>query len=236
MYIILEGIDGTGKTTLLHALKERYAHKDIFDVAEFEQKHARLPQERDEQNGILLKDADILFVAEPTHSGMGLVIRNELIRATTRSYAQKTLAQAYAIDREIHFKTVLLPALQRGQTLIQSRSWLSSLVYQRTLDPTLSLVELRALEGNRIAETQKPDLVCYLHVKEVETVVDRMKHKEQDVFENQDVQTRVANGYASEWFVQYIREQDICWKEIPVDATVEQGVKAFLTIIQDWIE
>ncbi|MFT4249762.1 MAG: dTMP kinase [Candidatus Woesearchaeota archaeon] len=228
MHIILEGLDGTGKTTLLNALSEELEAKKVFDVVEFEKIHDRKPLAVDVNRGVALQEADVVLVAEPTHSGIGRVIRSELIGITSREYSQETLAQAYALDREILLKTIVLPALKRGQTVVQSRSWISSIIYQKALNKELSVSELRAIPGNILAEQYLPTAVIYTRVATPKQILKRMKGRNYDKHENLEVQTKVFAAYESEWFRMYLETIGLKWIEVDVSGEVHEGVKNFL--------
>lgn len=228
MHIIIEGLDGTGKTTILNALKDHLEEKTIFDVVEFEKIHKRLPQENDVNRGVRLQEADVLLLAEPTHAGIGQVIRSELIAVSEIAYSQRTLAHAYAIDREILLKRLIIPSRKRNQIIIQSRGWISSLVYQKALDKSMKLSELRGLPGNILAEQYLPDAIIYTRVKKPELILERMKGRKYDKHENLSVQEKVFNAYESTWFRNYRESLDVTWMEVDVSGDVESGIKNFL--------
>jgi dTMP kinase len=100
-YIILEGIDGTGKSTVARLLAQ----------------------------SLRSKGRDVLLTCEPTDSPCGRLIRERLSDKKLKTTAQEWLG-LFVADRRLHIDTVVKPALTSGQDVIQDRSMYSTLVYQ----------------------------------------------------------------------------------------------------------
>lgn len=102
MYICLEGIDGSGKSTQIELLE-----KWIEDIG--------------------LK---VLTIREPTPSDVGLLIRKMLLntRATEEDF-QNTLALLFAADRTILIEKIK-KAESQNKVVISDRCYYSSMVYQ----------------------------------------------------------------------------------------------------------
>ena len=102
MYIVLEGIDGAGKSTQIKLLKEWL-----------------------ENNGLKVET-----VVEPTDFEVGKLIRELLTRSdATSDTMQKTLGLLFAADRLILMDKI--EKLESENTVVISdRSFYSSLVYQ----------------------------------------------------------------------------------------------------------
>ena len=102
MYIVLEGIDGAGKSTQISLLKDFL-----------------------EQNGL-----EVETVVEPTDSEVGKLIRKLLTRHDATSDAmQRTLGLLFAADRLLIMEK-LNKLEEEGKVIISDRSFHSSLVYQ----------------------------------------------------------------------------------------------------------
>ena len=102
MYIVLEGIDGAGKSTQISLLKDFL-----------------------EQNGL-----EVETVVEPTDSEVGKLIRKLLTRHDATSDAmQRTLGLLFAADRLLIMEK-LNKLEEEGKVIISDRSFYSSLVYQ----------------------------------------------------------------------------------------------------------
>jgi dTMP kinase len=102
MYICLEGIDGSGKSTQIKLLKEWL--KDIGQ--------------------------QVLTIREPTPSDVGLLIRKMLLspRSNDEDY-QNTLALLFAADRTLLIEKIE-KAESQNKVVISDRSYFSSMVYQ----------------------------------------------------------------------------------------------------------
>lgn len=102
MYIVLEGIDGAGKSTQISLLKDFL-----------------------EQNGL-----EVETVVEPTDSEVGKLIRKLLTRHDATSDAmQRTLGLLFAADRLLIMEK-LNKLEEEGKVIISDRSFYSSIVYQ----------------------------------------------------------------------------------------------------------
>ena len=122
IFITLEGGDGSGKSTQMGALTE-WLHA-----------HGRT----------------VVQAREPGGTDLGLELR-EIILHRRGYIAPRSEALLYAADRAHNIATVVRPALERGDVVIQDRYLDSSVAYQgagRVLDPAeVRLVSLWATEG-----------------------------------------------------------------------------------------
>ncbi len=100
-YIILEGIDGTGKSTL-----------------------ARLVGDALKQRG-----RRVLLTHEPSDLPSGRLITERLATNDFATNAWEWLGM-FVTDRRVHIDTVVKPALAEGIDVVQDRSMYSTLVYQ----------------------------------------------------------------------------------------------------------
>ncbi|MCY3864285.1 MAG: dTMP kinase [Chloroflexi bacterium] len=158
-FVVIEGIDGAGKTSIARAL------------------HNILRQTLGE---------NALLTEEP-HNGslMGAEIRSALKRE--RELKPVELAQAFALNRSNHLRTVIECHLQREHAVvICDRYLLSSLVYQTRDDITMEDV----YQINRWA--RKPDLTIVLQVSAhiAYQRMDERSRNARELFEN-DLPTRL---------------------------------------------
>ncbi len=118
MLIVLEGIDGTGKTTLSRFLAEalRNAGQSVVETR------------------------------EPGDSAAGQELRRLLAQKDRSSTAAEELS-LFEEDRREHVQRVVTPALSRGDWVVQDRTFYSTAAYQgaRGLDPHEILRRNRAL-------------------------------------------------------------------------------------------
>ena len=117
-FLVFEGLDGSGKTTLVKLIAERLAEK--------------------------LGAEHVLLTYEPHNpSAAGEYIRDVLYKRITIS--TRTLALAFALNRADHNERVIDPFLNGGdqRVVVCDRYYLSSLVYQST--DGLSVEDVRDL-------------------------------------------------------------------------------------------
>lgn len=131
VWITLEGGDGSGKTTQAALLEE----------------------------WLRAQDRETLRTREPGGSEVGVLIR-DIVLHHRGDIAPRAEALLYAADRAHHLATVVRPALERGEVVIQDRYLDSSVAYQgagRVLDAD----EVRGL-SLWAAEGALPDLTVLL--------------------------------------------------------------------------
>ena len=100
LYIALEGVDGSGKSTVAAALAERF---------EAEQ-------------------SDVLVVREPGGTPVGEAVRGLLLDSDELGVWAEVFL--FAAQRAELVRTVVKPALQRGTRVISDRTYYSSIAYQ----------------------------------------------------------------------------------------------------------
>ena len=136
---MLDGIDGSGKSTILQAWKEDLAAQGngIFDLKNYWQTAGRYPELSE------MKAYDFIFSCEPTYTGVGSVIRDELVRRP--GYPPQAIAHAFSLDRLVLYTKIIIPLLKEGKCVIQDRGVSSSLAYQSLQSEDLSFEKLAAL-------------------------------------------------------------------------------------------
>jgi dTMP kinase len=100
-FIIIEGIDGTGKSTLVKLLAEALA----------------------------ARGRDVLLTHEPTDLPSGKLILERLSTRGFKATPHEWLGM-FVTDRRMNIDTIVKPALKQGKDVIQDRSMYSTLVYQ----------------------------------------------------------------------------------------------------------
>ncbi len=101
-FITFEGVDGSGKTTQLHALESYF------------QERGRL----------------CAITREPGGTALGRLIRQVLLEVGKQPIAAPTELFLYLADRAQHVQEVILPALAAGKVVICDRYTDSTLAYQ----------------------------------------------------------------------------------------------------------
>jgi dTMP kinase len=118
-FIVIEGLDGSGKTTQSKILANK-----------------------------LSEDHKVLCTAEPSHGKVGTFIRNDCLYEEKR-LPTEVEALLFAADRVEHLQTELTPALSEGKIVICDRYIYSSLAYQGSAGLSLDWIKTinaRALE------------------------------------------------------------------------------------------
>ena len=166
-FITFEGGDGAGKTTQIELLKSWLV----------DQGHT------------------VVLTREPGGTELGVQLR-EIILHSTGFIAPRSEALLYAADRAHHVKTVVRPALERGDIVLQDRYLDSSVAYQgagRVLDPA-EVEELSMWAVERLL----PELTILLDVP-AQTAKDRQSSSERKFdrleAEDLDFHERVRQSY-----------------------------------------
>jgi dTMP kinase len=159
-FLVLEGIDGSGKTEQTRRLArwlESSGHR-------------------------------VVSTREPTAGPFGRRYR-AWARGEFEASADEVLG-FFLEDRREHLKQVVLPALERGETVVCDRYKDSTLAYQAAQG--LDRARLRALFDT--AEFPKPDLVLWLRLP-VPVAIARMGDEATERFERADFLVRVDEEY-----------------------------------------
>ena len=158
VFICIEGLDGCGKTTQTKLLV-RNLRKIGYDA---------------------------VYTAEPTRGKIGRFIKKYCLHGEKRISAVVE-ALLFAADRFEHVKNDVVPALNKGKTVVSDRYVYSSYAYQGAAGLDLKWIE----KVNEHAI--RPDLAIFVDV-EPEIVVKRLKPKK-SVMENLETQRKVREVY-----------------------------------------
>lgn len=172
-FIVLDGIDGCGKTTQLDHLT------------------GWLPS-----SGLMAPGADLIRTREPGGTPLGEAFRELLLHTTSAEEPSATAELLlYAADRAQHVDTVIRPALERGDWVLCDRFSGSTHAYQgngRGLDKGL----IERLEQIATGGLQ-PELTIWLHVSLQESVRRRRGQANDRIeAEGQAFLRRVSDGFA----------------------------------------
>lgn len=197
IFVMVEGLDGSGKGVVVSALRDYLEEqgKKVFDLREYWKENNHIP-EIDE-----IADYEIICSSEPTFSGIGKEIREEIIRNNKRKYSGTSTAHAFSLDREILYKKLIIPAIKQGKIILQERGVATSLVYQPIQNEKLNLKEIISLPGNKLAIQNAPDLLIIVKVDPL-IVMERLKKRHKDdnaIFENIMFQRKAQYRFESDW-------------------------------------
>jgi len=196
-FLMVDGLDGAGKGVVIDALKEYFESRDlkILDLREYWKEQNTIPEVEE------ISEYDVICSAEPTFSMVGKVLREEIIRDNQRKYSGLSTAHAFALDREVLYRKLLIPARKLGKIIIQERGVVTSIVYQPIQLERLNLKDVINLPGNRLALKNAPDLLIITKV-EPQVVMNRLANrgkKDHAIFENLLFQRKVEMRYESDW-------------------------------------
>jgi dTMP kinase len=173
-FVVLEGIDGCGKTTQLQALRQW------------------LPS-----SGLMAPGARLVVSREPGGTALGQALR-ELLLHPPQGVQPLPRAELllYAADRAQHVEALLLPALQAGDWLLCDRFTGSTAAYQG-YGRGLPLALIDTLESLATGGLQA-DLTLWLDVSLAESRRRRGGRPADRIEAAGEVfQTRVADGFAT---------------------------------------
>lgn len=240
LHIIIEGIDGSGKSTVLNACKSWSEERGIrfFDVVGFSQKEGRLPDIEE------LGDATGLITAEPGFCWTGKAIREEIIAkhegpdtSDAGRYSGWETAHAFALDRLVLFRRVIIPFLQGhpGRIVFQDRGLGSTLAYQQLQDTSLSTERLLTLPGNEQTICFNPTMLLLIRTEAAAAMARLAKRTEKqdgDIFEDQDFQNRLVQRFLSDEVLGPFKQAGTVIGEVDGNKDmneVAQAVKALLS-------
>ena len=171
-FIVLEGIDGSGKTTQINELSKW------------------LPK-----SGLIKGNASLIKTREPGGSILGREIRDMILNNNKfDSPSILTELLLYSADRAEHISKVILPALQNGNWIISDRFSGSTLAYQG-YGREISIDIIKKLE-NIVCQNINPDLTIFLEISPEESIL-RRKNKVADRIESEglDFLKKVNHGF-----------------------------------------
>lgn len=201
VFIVIDGIAGSGKSTILADWKSWATERSLktFDLLAWTQAHSAPPTLED------VGDAEILFTFEPTKQWVGSAIRQEM---SHRGYTGIELAHAFALDRLIQYRRLILPARAAGKVVIQDRSVTSSIAYQPIMPGGPALEDLLTLPGNALALAQAPDHVVLTRIAP-EQIAERLKRADDSkgVFEDIELLRRIDERFRSDWFAALLTQR-----------------------------
>ncbi|ERN41188.1 thymidylate kinase [Rubidibacter lacunae KORDI 51-2] len=171
-FIVFEGTEGGGKSTQLQLARDWLERSRLLD------------------------NSDIVVTREPGGTALGRALRQLILTDGDTAPHDRAELLLYAADRAQHVATAILPALERGATVLCDRFTGSTIAYQgygRGLD--LDTIDTL----NRIATVGlRADLTLWLDVSlevgreraRARSSPDRMERNQQDFY------ARVRQGYA----------------------------------------
>ncbi len=161
-FIVIEGIDGCGKTT------------QIEEISKW------LPK-----SGLMKKNSKLVKTREPGGSLLGKKLRN-LILDNNNNNKPSPLAELllYSADRAEHVSKIISPALENEDWVISDRFSDSTLAYQG-YGRNINIETIKKIESI-VCQGKKPDLTIFLEISANESVL-RRKHLVPDRIESEGI-------------------------------------------------
>ncbi len=168
LFIVLEGIDGSGTTTQARRLVE----------------------------ALRARGHDCLSTCEPSAGRVGQLLRQLLSAGEGQAPGWEALALLFAADRADHHGREIEPALRRGAVVVCDRYDLSSLTYQVATAPVEESEAFQWVRSLN-SRVGRPDLTFVLQVApEVALRRRDTRGKRAELFEADALQRRLAEHYA----------------------------------------
>jgi dTMP kinase len=174
IWITFEGIEGTGKSTQLERLADRLRRTG----------------------------STVVVTREPGGTDLGRSLRSLLLQPTESPMDPLTEMLLYAADRAQHLREVVLPALERGETVLCDRFLDATLAYQG-YGRRLGVARIQEIHKHFPLD-QRPDRTLLLDL-EPELAIERARGRNLDTgldesegrFERErlDFHRRVRQGY-----------------------------------------
>lgn len=234
LLVIIDGIDGSGKGTIVKALADWAKAKNlkVLDLKDYwKVKHA-FPEPEE------IADYDCLVSAEPTFSMVGQAIREEIIKDNNRHYSAFTTAEAFALDREILYRRIIIPAIKQGKYIFQERSVTTSLIYQPIQKEPLSLKKILDLSGNKLALKYRPDLLIITQI-EPKTALKRLAlrdKKDGTIFEKLPFLEKLNKRFSAPWFKKIFEKRGSKVVYLTTNKTVYDTIEEAVQIWENFLK
>ncbi len=190
-FIVIEGIDGCGKTTQIEELSRW------------------LPN-----SGLIKKDSKLITTREPGGSQLGKKLRR-LILDNNANIEPSPLAELllYSADRAEHVSKIISPALNKNDWVISDRFSDSTLAYQG-YGRNINLEIIKNIESI-VCQGEYPDLTFFLEISPEESIL-RRKNKIPDRIESEGIRFLEK---VNEGFKLIAKEKN--WKVIPASQNIK---------------
>jgi len=217
---MVDGITGSGKSTLLRAVETwaESCHHRVFRLSEWTQD---VPPRFEDVDGY-----DTYFTYEPTRTWVGRAIRYELSRED-EPYGGEELAHAFALDRQIMYRRLIIPALEAGKTIIQDRGVSASLVYQPIMPQNVPLETVMALPGNKLALEHPPTalVLAKLPAEEALRRIQSRKDDSKGIFGQLEFLKRLETRFEEPWLKELFEQRGTRVIELDTAGTLGETTK-----------
>lgn len=162
MLVSIEGIDGSGKTTVWEVLRDRYGSAD-GDGAGAGSGAGDPETDAGEDGGATTPSAGagVTFTREPTETWYGEAVRRSVGDEAADPVAELFL---FTADHAAHLSRTVRPALEAGDVVVSDRYVDSRYAYQSVALEDVVPRPLEYIRGVHGPWTREPDLTLYLDV------------------------------------------------------------------------
>lgn len=203
-FIVLEGPDGSGKSTQMRLLRETLAARSL----------------------------DIVWTREPGGTPIGEQIRGVLHDLGNVSMLPITEALLYSAARAQHVAEVIRPALARGATVISDRYYASTLAYQG-YGHGLDLDMLRGITA-RVTGGLEPDLTVYLDLPPDRGLARKLKDRDagQGEWNRMDEQALSFHLAVRDGYLEMAAQRPDHWLVLDADGSIESLFRQIMSRIE----
>ncbi|MEN9407917.1 MAG: hypothetical protein RLZZ455_1133 [Candidatus Parcubacteria bacterium] len=204
-YIVIEGIDGSGKSTQVKLVKEAL-----------------------EKSGKI-----VLETSEPnTHDRIGMFIREVL--SGKEKISPVAIQYLFSANRATTHEEIIIPALKRGDYVVSHRCFWSAVAYGMVdrAEEVKESVGNQVLIAQSILSMYHqfivPDCTVYLQVS-VDTAMQRLEDSGKQLetlYERREKLEKIVQGY--EWLLEQFPDE---FRTIPAEGSTEDVTKNILTSI-----
>ena len=169
-FIVIEGIDGCGKTTQIDRISKW------------------LPN-----SGLMKKNSKLIKTREPGGSVLGRKLRNLILDNNNKPSSLAELL-LYSADRAEHVTKIISPALKKDDWVISDRFSDSTLAYQG-YGRNINIETIKTIESI-VCQGECPDITIFLEISAEESVL-RRKNSIPDRIESEGIKflTKVNEGF-----------------------------------------
>ena len=167
MFIAIEGMDGSGKSTQIELLRQSFGRRR----------------------------QEVVITREPGGTAIGEQIRTVLLQPENQAMAPRAEALLYAASRAQHVAELIEPALAAGKVVISDRYVVSSYVYQG-IARGLGLEAIEQINRFAV-NGRMPDLTIFLFVSQEQALRRKKAQKELDRLEAESMEfhAKVNQGF-----------------------------------------
>jgi dTMP kinase len=206
MFIVFEGMDGSGKSTLIKGFYE----------------------------WLLFENYKTVLTKEPGGTALGVEIRgllkNYMINYFKEAISPLSQFLMYASDRSNHIDYVIKPNLEKNNIVLCDRYIFSSLVYQSYVQG-ISKEFINMVHNYIIPNNIIPDIVFYINA-DFETCYERISSKkEKELFDlaKKDMLKKIHTGYED-----IMEESKNIYNIIYIDTTKDSCEESLKIIIEEF--